>query len=256
MMYSNIQLDGAIFTYTNEADNVIVAHDNLYHVLNYLDIVFAIIESGIYSFETMQMSNKKIAFKISEIIRLIKQYTNEGARPPSKRSKDYRSLEDLSDELNKIFYWAFIDITNDGPRIVDKLLRTLSTNYSSIFDDANDGASQFYNINRLKSIEELIKKIFSEIFKSESYTVKSEEIDKESKKIFDAIHSTLIEANYLIGNTYNILPLTHGSPLPVRKRLLIKRNRIASFDNLTNTLSVTRKRSERTNGENKSKKLE
>jgi hypothetical protein len=256
MMYSNIQLDGAIFTYTNEADNVIVAHDNLYHVLNYLDIVFAIIESGIYSFETMQMSNKNIASKTREIIRLISQYTTEGAREPSSRSKDYRSLEDLYDELNKIFYWAFIDISNDGPTIVTNLLSTLSTKYSSIFSDADDGVSPFINQKILISIETLIRTIFSEIFKPESYTVKSEEIDQESKAQFDVIHSTLMRANYLMGNPYNIFPLSPESQLPVRKRLLIKRNRIANFDNFTKILSVTRKRSERTNEENKSKKLE
>lgn len=219
--------------YIQNMDNKIVAHKNLYHILNFLDIVFAIIEKGIYSFERMQMSNMDITLKTSKIIRLINQYTEPSLRDPSPRSKDYKSLEDLYDELNNIFYWAFIDVSNDIDRfnMVHKLIETLTNKYSEVFNDSEDGVSTYNNIRLNNTIISIISTIFNEIFNNDAFKPISEDIDSQSKYHFTNIHNTLMNAGDKIGKSYNILPLDTALSLPFRKRLTKNNKRLAgSFD--------------------------
>ena len=223
--YDTTAFSGKIYTQV-DSNNKIIAHRNLYHILNYLDIVFAIIEKGIYSFETMQMNNKDITFKTEKIIRLINQYTDDKLRDPSPRSKDYKSLEDLYDELNNIFYWVFIDVS-DLNDIVKTLISTLSDKYSNMFDHLDNGVSALIATRIGNTIVSIISQIFNEIFNSGAFKEVSEEIDVQSQQHFRNIHSTLIDAGNKIGKPYNILPINTFSYLPPRKRLTKNNKRLA-----------------------------
>ena len=232
IFYNTSEFSGKLYTQV-DINNKLIAHKNLYHVLYFFDIVFAIIEKGIYSFERMQMSNMDITLKTSKIIRLINQYTEPSLRDPSPRSKDYKSLEDLYDELNNIFYWAFIDVSNDIDRfnMVHKLIETLTNKYSEVFNDSEDGVSTYNNIRLNNTIISIISTIFNEIFNNDAFKPISEDIDSQSKYHFTNIHNTLMNAGDKIGKSYNILPLDTALSLPFRKRLTKNNKRLAgSFD--------------------------
>jgi hypothetical protein len=244
-IYTGLNVKG--YNYTEEKNTGVVPHRNLYYILNYLDIVFAIIEKGIYSFETMQMTNNDITFKTEKIIRLINQYTNDKLRDPSPRSKDYKSLEDLYDELNNIFYWAFIDVSNNSDQIniVTTLIQTLSNKYSDMFANLDDGVSAFNAIRLGNTIVLIISKIFTEIFNGDAFNPLSEDIDINSKSHFTIIHQTLMDAGDKIGKSYNILPLNTFLSLPHRKRLTKNNKRLARSIDVKKLESFITKVSER-----------